>query len=184
MPETWPLRWYVSSYSKLVDCYLYGVLDGVGHDEFLDGQFVDESFELFVGAESMEAVAVDVACSFFLEFDGLLADGAAGADHVGEQYHISIAHVLTEVDLIVVEADAAVEVEEAEGVGQLRNCLRVQSVRACADDDWVFDVGVDEVGCDQFGCFYVEEVGVLGESFGRAHEAVEGDDFVAAHGLQ
>lgn len=60
----------------------------------------------------------------------------------------------------------------------------MQSVGPSSNDDRVLDAGMDEIRADQFGGLNVEESRSVGKSFGRAHEGIECDDFIAAQGLQ
>ena len=60
----------------------------------------------------------------------------------------------------------------------------MQSIGPRSHDDRVLDAGMNEIRTDQFSGFDVEEGGSVGKSFGRAHEGVERDDFIAAQCLK
>lgn len=160
------------------------MLDGVGHDEFLHGQLVDEFLELVVGAESVEAEAVDVARALPLQVLRLLPDGLPRPDHVREQDHVAVPHLLPHVHRVVVEPHPAPVVEQPEGAGELRDCAHVQPVGPRPHDHRVLHARVDQVGRHQLGRLDVQEGGVLREALRRRHEGVESDHFVAAQRLQ
>lgn len=60
----------------------------------------------------------------------------------------------------------------------------MQSVGPRSNDDWVLDAGMYEIRADQFSGLNVEEGRCVGKSFGRAHEGIECDDFIAAQSLK
>lgn len=97
------------------------MLDGVGHNKFLDRELTDELLELLVGAQPVEAKAVDVSSPLALQVPALLADSLSAANHIREQNHVSPAHFLPQIVRVVVEAHPAAIIEEAEGLPQLRD---------------------------------------------------------------
>ena len=101
--------------------YLDRVLDGVGHDQLLDRQLADQLLKLLVGAQTVEAEAVDVFRPLALQVPALLSDRLPAANHVCEQDHISPAHLLPQVVRVVVEAHPAAIVEQPEGLPELRH---------------------------------------------------------------
>jgi hypothetical protein len=90
--------------------------DRIGHNEFLDGQRLNEFFECLIFAKAVKAVHVDLPRTHLLQLFDVQLRGHSRSDEVVEQQNVPSFDVLSNVANVVEEADFALKAEYFEAV--------------------------------------------------------------------